>query len=131
MDFTIRRAAMPLMGGDPFGQEFMELYQEWNDAGSPFNGLPPMSRLTYGLFRASDGEPCGGRFGADRGRRDAAAEEQRDQREHREDRERGAERVEAGLGVLVDDRVAVVRRHAGVVERLLEIGVGDERARRS
>jgi hypothetical protein len=43
MDFTIRRAAMPLMGGDPFGQEFMELYQEWNDAGSPFNGLPPMT----------------------------------------------------------------------------------------
>ena len=43
MDFTIRRAAMPLMGGDPFGQDFMELYQEWNDAGSPFNGLPPMT----------------------------------------------------------------------------------------
>ena len=31
------------MGGDPFGQEFMELYQEWNAAGSPFNGLPPMT----------------------------------------------------------------------------------------
>ncbi len=42
-DFTIRRAAMPLMGEDPFGQDFMELYQEWQDAGSPFNGLQPMS----------------------------------------------------------------------------------------
>ena len=42
-DFTIRRAAMPLMGEDPFGQDFMELYQEWQDAGSPFNGLQSMS----------------------------------------------------------------------------------------
>ena len=43
MDFTIRRAAMPLMGGDPFGEDFMELFQEWNDAGSPFHGLQPMT----------------------------------------------------------------------------------------
>ena len=43
IDFTIRRAAMPLMGGDPFGQEFMELYQEWERAGSPFHGLQPMT----------------------------------------------------------------------------------------
>jgi hypothetical protein len=42
-DFTIRRAAMPLMGGDPFGQEFMELYQEWEQLGSPFHGLQPMT----------------------------------------------------------------------------------------
>jgi hypothetical protein len=42
-DFTIRRAAMPLMGEDPFGPDFMELYQEWNDAGSPFHGLQPMT----------------------------------------------------------------------------------------
>jgi hypothetical protein len=42
-DFTIRRAAMPLMGGDPFGADFMELYQEWQDAGSPFHGLEPMT----------------------------------------------------------------------------------------
>jgi hypothetical protein len=43
MDFTIRRAAMPLLGGDPFGAEFMELYAEWEAAGSPFHGLPPMT----------------------------------------------------------------------------------------
>jgi hypothetical protein len=43
MDFTIRRAAMPLLGDDPFGAEFMELYAEWEAAGSPFHGLPPMA----------------------------------------------------------------------------------------
>ena len=42
-DFTIRRAAMPLMGEDPFGEDFMGLYQEWQDAGSPFHGLEPMT----------------------------------------------------------------------------------------
>ncbi|HLM16633.1 MAG TPA: TlpA disulfide reductase family protein [Acidimicrobiia bacterium] len=42
MDFTVRRAAMPLLGGDPFGPEFMELFAEWQAAGSPFHGLPPM-----------------------------------------------------------------------------------------
>ncbi len=39
MDFTVRRAAMPLLGGDPFGPEFMELFAEWQAAGSPFHGL--------------------------------------------------------------------------------------------
>jgi hypothetical protein len=43
MDFTIRRAAMPLTGVDPFGPEFMELFGEWQAAGSPFHGLPPMT----------------------------------------------------------------------------------------
>jgi hypothetical protein len=38
-DFTIRRATMPLVGGDPFGQEFFDLYQEWQQAGSPYHGL--------------------------------------------------------------------------------------------
>jgi hypothetical protein len=43
MDFTVRRAAMPLLGRDPFGPEFMELFAEWQAAGSPFHGLPPMA----------------------------------------------------------------------------------------
>jgi peroxiredoxin len=43
MDFTVRRAAMPLLGDDPFGPEFMELFAEWQAAGSPFHGLPPMT----------------------------------------------------------------------------------------
>jgi len=43
MDFTVRRAAMPLLGDDPFGPEFMELFAEWQAAGSPFHGLPPMA----------------------------------------------------------------------------------------
>ncbi len=42
-DFTIRRAAMPLMGRDPFGPEFLELYEKWQRAGSPFHGLQPMT----------------------------------------------------------------------------------------
>lgn len=42
MDFTIRRAALPLLGGDPFGEEFFAMYTAWQEAGSPFHGLPPM-----------------------------------------------------------------------------------------
>lgn len=39
LDFTIRRAAMPLQGVDPFGEEFFELFGEWREAGSPYHGL--------------------------------------------------------------------------------------------
>jgi hypothetical protein len=38
-DWTIRRAAMPLVGEDPFGQKFFDLYTEWQAAGSPYHGL--------------------------------------------------------------------------------------------
>jgi len=37
-DWTIRRAAMPLLGEDPFGQRFLDLYDEWQDAGAPTTG---------------------------------------------------------------------------------------------
>ncbi len=40
-DFTIQRAAMPLRGVDPFGEEFFSLYGAWEAAGSPYHGLPP------------------------------------------------------------------------------------------
>ncbi len=47
-DFTIRRAAMPLQGVDPFGDAFFELYGEFQAAGSPFHGIsrgsPDLSR---------------------------------------------------------------------------------------
>ncbi|MEC8766999.1 MAG: redoxin domain-containing (seleno)protein, partial [Actinomycetota bacterium] len=44
LDFTIARASMPLRGGDPFGEEFFELYQKYQDAGSPFHGIPRKSQ---------------------------------------------------------------------------------------
>ena len=37
-DFTIARAAMPLRGGNPFGDEFFVLYEQWKAAGSPYHG---------------------------------------------------------------------------------------------
>ena len=40
-DFTIRRAAMPLMGDDPFGEKFFALYGEWEARGSAYNGIVP------------------------------------------------------------------------------------------
>lgn len=39
LDFTISRAAIPLRGGDPFGEEFFKLYEQYKDAGSPFHGI--------------------------------------------------------------------------------------------
>jgi hypothetical protein len=41
-DFTIRRAALPLVGDDPFGATFFAIYEEWNRAGMPYHGLPPV-----------------------------------------------------------------------------------------
>ena len=39
LDFSVRRAAMPLLGEDPFGEDFLELYAEWREKGSPYHGL--------------------------------------------------------------------------------------------
>jgi len=41
LDFTVARAAMPLTGRDPFGQEFLDLYDDWVAAGRPFHGAEP------------------------------------------------------------------------------------------
>jgi thiol-disulfide isomerase/thioredoxin len=35
LDFSIRRASMPLRGKDPFGPEFFELWEQWTSAGRP------------------------------------------------------------------------------------------------
>src|SRR5204862_3108027 len=41
-DLTIWRAAMPLLGEDPFGDRFFAKFEEWTARGAPFNGLPPV-----------------------------------------------------------------------------------------
>ena len=41
-DLTIWRAAMPLLGEDPFGETFFAKFEAWTERGAPFNGLPPV-----------------------------------------------------------------------------------------
>ncbi len=49
LDFTVARAAMPLTGRDPFGEEFFSLYEAWVAAGSPYHGrLPDAGRYRNG-----------------------------------------------------------------------------------
>ncbi len=38
-DWTVRRAAMPLVGEDPFGEEFLYLYEQWKLQGMPYHGI--------------------------------------------------------------------------------------------
>ena len=40
-DLTIWRAALPLIGDDPFGETFFAQYGEWQERCLPYNGLPP------------------------------------------------------------------------------------------
>ncbi len=40
-DFTVTRAALPLQGRDPFGQDFFDSYEAWKAAGKPYKGLRP------------------------------------------------------------------------------------------
>jgi hypothetical protein len=45
-DWTIRRAALPLTGADPFGPAFFGLYTPWLERGSPYHGLPGTSAVS-------------------------------------------------------------------------------------
>jgi peroxiredoxin len=38
-DLTIWRAGMPLIGEDPFGDDFLARYEEWKQRGMPYHGL--------------------------------------------------------------------------------------------
>lgn len=41
-DLTIWRAALPLLGDDPFGETFFAKYGEWQQGGASFNGMRPL-----------------------------------------------------------------------------------------
>jgi peroxiredoxin len=41
-DLTIWRAGMPLIGEDPFGDDFLARYEEWKQRGMPYHGLQPV-----------------------------------------------------------------------------------------
>ncbi len=40
-DWTVRRAMLPLRGGDPFGQGYLDLAAEFEAAGRPYHGIAP------------------------------------------------------------------------------------------
>jgi len=42
-DLTIWRAALPLLGDDPFGPTFFEKWDAWKARGLPYNGLGPIT----------------------------------------------------------------------------------------
>jgi peroxiredoxin len=43
-DLTIWRAAMPLVGEDPFGDDFLARYDQWKQRGMPYHGLAAVTR---------------------------------------------------------------------------------------
>ncbi len=47
-DLTVWRAGMPLIGEDPFGQGFLDRYEEWRAKGSPAHSLPSVRPATTG-----------------------------------------------------------------------------------
>lgn len=47
-DLTIWRAAMPLMGEDPFGKAFLDRYDKWKARGSPAHSMPSLHSAEVG-----------------------------------------------------------------------------------
>jgi hypothetical protein len=86
--------------------------------------FPPIRRLSVTRFRCLFGSGCGGAWllGGYPG-----GEEQREEREERESRERGAQPVQAGLLVLIQDGLGDLLARACFRERRFEVSVGKER----
>ena len=47
-DLTVWRAGMPLIGEDPFGQDFLDRYDEWKAKGSPAHSMPSVRSAELG-----------------------------------------------------------------------------------
>jgi len=47
-DLTVWRAGMPLIGEDPFGEDFLARYDEWKAKGSPAHSMPSVARADVG-----------------------------------------------------------------------------------
>ena len=85
-DFTIRRAAMPLMGGDPFGEEFMELYAGVAGGREPVPRAPthdPTERPSRGSLAGSPASAPTGVVGMLPLRNSATSASTREHRERR------------------------------------------------
>jgi len=47
-DLTVWRAGMPLIGEDPFGEDFLDRYDAWRAKGSPAHSMPSVGSAGYG-----------------------------------------------------------------------------------
>ena len=47
-DLTVWRAGMPLIGEDPFGEDFLDRYDDWRAKGSPAHSMPSVRSAGYG-----------------------------------------------------------------------------------
>src|SRR5215469_10348139 len=95
-------------------------YRDLGSAARPAAAAAPTTELWFfGLLGF-------GRCSAWLTRRQPAAREQGEQRDDSEHRQGRAQPGEAGVRVLLDDRVGSLRGHPGLIERGLEVVIGHE-----